>query len=259
MSGHLLVIGAQRSGTTYLHSVLDAHPAITMARPARPEPKVFLSDERAGLGLQHYRATYFGHATSEQLLGDKSTSYLEDPDAARRAAAVLGEAEIVVSLRDPVQRAVSNWRFSTDNGLERRPLDLALRSDLEGEGMPWDSDATSVSPFAYVRRGRYADYLEPWFEAFPGHVHVCFLSELAHDQGAVAELYRRLGVDPGYRPAAVGQVVNRSEEPAPELAEELVEELRAYYADSDGRLQQRLGRSLPWATRPRTGADHDAR
>ena len=44
-SRHLLVIGAQRSGTTYLHSMLEAHPDVAMAQPPRPEPKVFCSDE----------------------------------------------------------------------------------------------------------------------------------------------------------------------------------------------------------------------
>ena len=51
MIRHLLVIGAQRCGTTYLHTLLDAHPQITMARPANPEPKVFISDEATGKGL----------------------------------------------------------------------------------------------------------------------------------------------------------------------------------------------------------------
>ena len=40
------MIGGQRCGTTYLHTMLDAHPDITMARPARPEPKVFLDAEK---------------------------------------------------------------------------------------------------------------------------------------------------------------------------------------------------------------------
>ncbi|MBA2558792.1 MAG: sulfotransferase, partial [Propionibacteriales bacterium] len=65
MTRHLLVIGAQRCGTTYLHSILDSHPDITMARPARPEPKVFMSDQLVARGLDWYRETYFGHATSE--------------------------------------------------------------------------------------------------------------------------------------------------------------------------------------------------
>ncbi len=79
---HLLVVGGQRCGTTYLHGLLDEHPEIAMARPARPEPKVFLSDELSGRGLEWYRSTYFAHATDEKVLGEKSTSYLEDPLAA---------------------------------------------------------------------------------------------------------------------------------------------------------------------------------
>jgi len=38
---HFFVVGAQRSGTTYLYNVLDEHPQIFMAKPVRPEPKFF--------------------------------------------------------------------------------------------------------------------------------------------------------------------------------------------------------------------------
>ncbi|MDQ3094586.1 MAG: sulfotransferase domain-containing protein, partial [Actinomycetota bacterium] len=160
MTRHLLVIGGQRCGTTYLGALLDSHPDITMARPARPEPKVFLSEELAAHGLDWYRATYFSHATSERLLGEKSTSYLDVPQAAARARSVLGRADIVVQLRDPIARAVSNWRFSRQNGLEHRLLAQALEDNLEGS-LPWDPSVTSVSPFAYLERGRYLDHLEP--------------------------------------------------------------------------------------------------
>ncbi len=154
MIRHLLVIGAQRSGTTYLQSLLDSHPDITMARPSRPEPKVFCSAEASAKGEQWYRETYFAHASREQLLGEKSTSYIEDAAAPARASAMLGEAHVVVMLRDPVERAVSNWRFSTENGLETRPAGgRAAREPDPGD--PWDPEATSVSPFAYLERGRY--------------------------------------------------------------------------------------------------------
>jgi hypothetical protein len=243
---HLLVIGAQRSGTTYLHSLLDAHPEIAMARPARPEPKVFLTDEVVDRGLNWYHEAYFAHAASGQLLGEKSTSYIEDPAAATRAARVLGTAEIVVMLRDPVDRAVSNWRFSTDNGFETRPLEAALRENLEGDRQ-WDGTATSVSPFAYLERGRYAGYLEPWTAAFPSTTHVIFLPELVEVPESLSRLYRSLGVDPGFRPANRDAQVNKSHEQAPELPTELVSRLRAYYRDSDAELSRVLGRELPWA------------
>lgn len=245
MTGHLLVIGAQRCGTTALHSLLDAHPEITMARPARPEPKVFLDEDRSALGVDWYRAQYFAHARDELLLGDKSTSYLEHPEAAHRAAEVLGRADIVVQLRDPVERAVSNWRFSSRHGLETRPLEDALQESLEGREPAWDRARTSVSPFAYLARGRYADQLPAWERAFPGAVHVVFLAELVADHAAVERLWRSLGVSV----EAGGRLLERENESdgdAPALSAALRGRLEAYFADSDAALRAWLGRDLPW-------------
>lgn len=245
MTRHLLVIGGQRCGTTYLHAMLEAHPGIAMARPARPEPKVFMSGELAARGIEWYRATYFAHATTETLLGEKSTSYLEDPDAAARAASMLGAAEIVVQLRDPVARAVSNWRFSTRHGLEERPLAEALVENLDGP-RAWDREVSSVSPFAYLERGRYVDYLEPWYASFPDTMHVRFLEDVTADLATADDLYAAVGVDPSFRPPAQGRRVNESEGPAPELDEDLVRRLRGYFEESDSRLTERLGGPLPW-------------
>jgi len=244
---HLIIIGAQRCGTTYLHSLLDAHPEIAMARPTRPEPKVFLSADLAERGRAWYESTYFAHAGSESLLGEKSTSYLEHPEAARRAAAMLGSAEIIVMLRDPVARAVSNWQFSTENGLEQRPLGEALMASQSDAAAPaWDRTAISVSPFAYLERGRYADYLDPWLAHFPGTVHVRFFEELLGDGAEVAGLYKDLGVDPGFQPDNLSRPVNMSRSPAPELAPGLAAQARQYLAGSDARLRTMLGRELPW-------------
>ena len=249
MTRHLLVIGAQRSGTTYLHSLLDAHPEVTMARPSRPEPKVFLDEERSALGVDWYRSTYFAHATDEVVLGDKSTSYIEDPHAPARAAAMLGEPHVVALLRDPVTRAVSNWRFSTDNGLETRSLAEALTACLEEEAAgEWDRAGTSVSPFAYLARGRYADHLGPWLEAFPRTTHVLFTSELLEDPAVIARLYSGLGVDPDVVPPDRDQVVNQSAEPAPDLPDGLLARLRGYFAASDDALARLCGRPAPWTT-----------
>ncbi len=244
---HLLVIGGQRCGTTGLVALLEAHPDIAMAQPARPEPKVFMSDDLAGRGLDWYESTYFAHATSEQLHGEKSTSYIEDAGAAGRAWAVLGEAEIVVQLRDPVKRAVSNWRFSTHHGAEDRPLDQALTENLEGP-RDWDRGKTSVSPFAYLERGRYTAYLQPWFDRFPGHVHVRFLEDHLADPGSIGDLYAALGVDPAFRPEHGDKKVNESVGKAPSLDSSLEARLREYFAASDAELSRRLGRPLPWPT-----------
>lgn len=255
MTRHLLVVGAQRCGTTYLHSLLDAHPEVAMARPSRPEPKVFLSDDVVTRGLRWYHEAFFAHATSEALLGEKSTSYLDHPAAAARAARVLGEAEIVALLRDPVDRAVSNWRFSTDHGLETRPLETALRETLAAP-TPWDPASTSVSPFAYLERGRYADALEPWLAAFPATTHVVLLHDLLDDDGAVGGLYADLGLDASYRPPDRDRPVNQSRQPRPDLPDDLLHVLREYFRDSDEALARMLGRDLPWPSPATRGGTH---
>lgn len=242
---HLLVIGAQRCGTTYLSSLLEAHPEVAMARPARPEPKVFLSSEQSARGLTWYRDTYFAHAATEVLLGEKSTSYLEFPEAATRAAAMLGPAQIVALLRDPVDRAVSNWRFSSAHGLEERPLAQALRENLDGP-RSWDPERTSVSPYAYLERGRYANDLQPWQAAFPDSTHVLFLAELAGSPAAVADFYASLGLDPDVRPRGIDHPINVSDGRPPDLDPALVGQLREYFRDSDARLRELVGRELPW-------------
>jgi sulfotransferase family protein len=244
LSRHLLVIGAQRSGSTYLYSLLDAHPEITMARPVRPEPKVFLSDEVTARGRQWYLDTYFAHAAGEPVLGEKSTSYIEDPRAASRAEQVLGTADVVAILRDPVARAVSNWRFSTANGLERRSLETALRENLAGP-CRWNESTTSVSPFAYLERGRYATYLEPWLQVFGPRVHVVLLQELLTSTRTLQDLYERLGVGAFAPPDGRGPV-NASPGREPDLSGDLVERLSDYFAPSDRALAAHLGRALPW-------------
>jgi hypothetical protein len=244
LTRHLLVIGAQRCGSTYLQSLLEAHPDIAMARPLRPEPKVFLRDDVLALGRQWYTDTYFRHASHERVLAEKSTSYIEDPRAAARAQQVLGTVDVVAILRDPVRRAVSNWRFSSANGLEERDLETALRDNLSGE-RAWDWSATSVSPFAYLERGRYASYLRPWLQAFGPRAHVVFLEEVAASTEPVRDLYRRLGVDP-IPPARTRGPVNRSTGRAVEPSPGLAAELRAYFEPSDRALTAQLGRGLPW-------------
>jgi hypothetical protein len=252
---HFLVVGGQRCATTYLHTLLEAHPQIAMARPARPEPKVFLSDDSVSRGAEWYRATFFKHATDEQVLGEKSTSYLEVPVAAERATSVLGDIAVLALLRDPVERAISNWRFSTDNGFETRSIEDALRGNLAGGG-DWDPSRSSTSPFAYLDRGRYADLLLPWFTAQPGRVHAFFTEELVADPAAVTDVYRALGVDADFRPAGAERRVNASHEPTSPLPDELRAELRAYFEPADRALRELLGRELPWRAGSTTGLSH---
>ncbi len=250
MPRHFLVVGAQRCGTTLLHDLLAGHPGIAMARPVRPEPKVFL--RQGPVDAAGYRAEFFGHAGADDVLGEKSTSYLEVPEVPERVAACLGSPGIVVQLRDPVARAVSHWSFSRDHGVERRSLEQALRADLEGP-QEWDRSSASVSPYAYVSRGRYAADIARWRDHFgAASVHVQLLEDLLADRDVLGDLYAFLGVDASVRPDVGAAPVNASSTAERDLGEDLLAELRDHYRESDQALAAMLGRALPWRT---TGKD----
>lgn len=131
-----------------------------MAEPARPEPKAFLSP----VSHAEYDERYFGHRGGASMFGEKSTTYMDRPDAARQARSSLPEARVIAVLRDPVDRAVSNFRFSVAHGMEDLPMEEALTP--EAEERPYER-ALSASPFHYLRRGLYTRSLAPWISAFP--------------------------------------------------------------------------------------------
>jgi hypothetical protein len=244
MPDHFVIIGAQRCGTTYLTQLLDEHPEIEMAKPLRPEPKFFLDYDQFARGLGHYETRYFS-GSNTRVRGEKSTSYIEHDVALRRIVTLLPEARIVVVVRDPVARAVSNHRFSTAEGVENLPLGEALR-DSEAGGRAWDAEHFSVSPFAYLARGCYADALARIAQRVPrAQLDVLVFEELVADPSVLTGLYERLGVDPAFRPPALGTAVNAS--PASNELDAATEEwLRGYFAEPNRRLEEFLGRPLPW-------------
>jgi hypothetical protein len=260
---HFLVIGAQRCGTTWLHHQLETHPQIAMARPTRPEPKVFLDDLGPGRDHDWYVATWFGHATPGQVLGEKSTSYVDRPDAIPRVRGVLGDVPLVVQLRDPVARAVSHWRFSTESGLERRSLSDALAANLDGP-LPWDPDATSVSPYAYLERGRYVGALQPWLDAFGDLLRVQFLEDLLAQPTLFAGTLTHVGVDPTLAPEVDVAPVNPShpDDVRSDLDPAIEAAVRQSFTRSDRELEALLGQKLPWTAQtphPNPGRDEEPR
>ena len=156
---------------------------------------------------------------------------------------------LVVQLRDPVARAVSHWRFSHEHGLEQRSLTEALAANLEGP-LPWDPSATSVSPYAYLERGRYAESLGPWMDAFGDLLHVQFLEELLERPALFAETLTHVGVDPALTPevdlAPVNQPSHGDDHGDDPLDPSIAAAVRQSFTESDRELAALLGRSLPW-------------
>lgn len=246
MTEHFFIVGAQRCGTTYLYHLLAGHPEIEMAVPVRPEPKFFLDDALYEKGLDHYERTFFSGKPGARVRGEKSTSYLEYEKVAERISGAFPDASILVVVRDPVARAMSHWRFSTQNGVESLSMEEAFRQEPE-RIKEFDRKRFSVSPFAYLGRGRYIDYILPYARHFPRErIKVITHEALVGPGEPFREIYGFLGVDQGFTPSGVGEPVNKSAPAAGRdaLSPELLAHMLGFFEESNRRLADWAGLDL---------------
>ena len=201
-----LVIGAPKAGSTALHAALARHPGLYMS-PVK-EPKFFLSDgpppARGGPGdVQTYRehvwrrADYealFDPAPAGSLRGESTPLYLHDPAAHQRIHALLPQAKLIAVLRDPVERAHSNWTHLWSAGLEpESDFVRACAQEERRKAQGW------ASFWHYTGLGQYGQQLEHAFGLFPrDQILVLRYRSLVDEPAATLDrICAFLGVAPG--------------------------------------------------------------
>jgi hypothetical protein len=213
-----LIAGVPKAGTTALHAALVPHPGLHLS-PVK-EPKFFLSDgpppRHGGPGdVQTYQEhvwrqedyeALFASAPPGALLGEATPFYLHDLDSHARIKALIPQARLVLLLRDPVDRAHSNWTHLWNAGLEPEPDFLAAcRAEPARIEAGW-------APFwHYVGLGRYGRQIEHLYRHFPREqVLLLRYRELKDDPAATLDrVCTFLGVDTGVLAEIPRENVNR--------------------------------------------------
>jgi Sulfotransferase family len=185
-----LVAGVPKAGTTALHAALSRHPALYLS-PIK-EPKFFLTDgpppTKGGPGdILTYREhvwqrgryeALFDAAAPGTLRGESTPLYLYDRAALRRIRDLIPAAKLIVVVRDPVERAHSNWTHLWSAGLEPEPDFVRACAEEERRiAAGW------ASFWHYTGLGMYGRQLDYAFSLFP------------HEQVLVLR-YRRLVDEP---------------------------------------------------------------
>lgn len=186
-------IGAQKCASTWLFEILRCHPEVVLSEPKELD---FFS-YRFHYGLQWY-GHHFPASTVARAVGEISPSYFHEPAVPERVRQVLPEARILLSLRDPVQRAISNHKHEVRLG-HFSGGDLSFEAGLRNNA-------------SYVEQGLYATHLSRWLQWFPkAQLLVVIYDEIVADPMAVArQVYHFIGVDPEHSPAALHQRANPS-------------------------------------------------
>lgn len=197
-----LVIGAYKSGTTALHHALRQHPMLYLPRK---EVNYFAFADGAGrqrpvtrssvLNTNDYLAL-FRDADPQAIVGESSPEYMANPAAFPRIVATLPTVRMIAVLRNPVERAYSDYLMYRRDGDEREPR-FADALDRQGER----SARRHVTGY-YLSTGFYGAQLRPFFEWFPREqLHVLLYEDLQTDFAqTLAGIFNFIGVDPTFTP-----------------------------------------------------------
>ena len=245
---NFLVLGAQKAGTTALYEYLRRHPQIT--GPSWKEVSFF--DRHWARGERWYRGNFPNLArTREKLVGEASPSYVFHPLAPQRVQELVPEARLIVLVRNPVDRALSQYNHEVALGREPLPFEEAL--DAEEERLRGEDERMAADPryfsrewwsHTYKARGRYAEQLERWLAVFPREQLLVLPSDdLGSDPAqAHAQVLEFLGAS-AQRLDSYPRVYEREYEP---MKPKTRERLAAEFEEPNRRLYELLGRDLGW-------------
>lgn len=213
-----LVIGAARSGTTWLKKSLGYHPEVRMLK-GEPHyfslwPKRSPLDYVALFNPGNFKGVQTVRPGRSLVYGDKSPTYLVMEDARiDLCAALFPKVKIICMLREPVDRAWSQLAH------------FAAVKQTQVWPAPDELFRSCVAP------GRYRKHLTRWRRAFPAEqFHLIDYGQIAADPWAVLQgVFGHIGVDRIKPPPSLQRVVNAVPKEVPPAS--AAERLRAAYGE----------------------------
>ena len=222
-----VIIGAQKSGTTWWQGLVEAH--LQVVRPGGQRRELHYFDhfwDRWPTPEQFDRYRRYFPRPAGSLAGEKTPGYLYQPWVAPMLAHVAPDARLIVLMRDPVDRYVSG-------------LGLLQRSGaLKGQVGAGDVGAREHRIVEALERGRYAAQLAWWLEHFPRDRFLLLQYErcVADTQGQLSRTYESLGLPDRRASAAEISRTRRKASERVALPPEMGRLLAGYYAADVARL-----------------------
>jgi hypothetical protein len=184
-------LGAQRSGTSWIYSCLYEHPEIYS-----PIKEIhFFSRERNWPKGYSWYENIFAGAKKEQKVGEFSTSYLASKETPQRIYQQYPDTKLIVVLRDPVERAFSNYINDIMAGVVKAstPFTEALAERDE-----------------YIVNGMYATHLRNYLKFFSkDNILVLIHEDIKKDSAAfMKKIYQFIGVSDNFSPSSLNKKVN---------------------------------------------------
>jgi len=179
---NLIVIGAQKCGTSVLHYYLSLHPEVSMSKPK--ELNFFIEERNWPRGLDWYKAQFDAEATVRGEASPNYTAYPQHEGVPERMHSVVPEAKLIFMVRDPLERIAAHWVHNYAKRREKGTL----------------AETLAHPNTSYLNRSKYAMQLERFLALYPKQQVMVFQqSELRLQRmETLRKVFEFVGVDPDF-------------------------------------------------------------
>ncbi len=182
-----LIVGAPKCGTTTLYKWLSQHPAIFM--PEEKEPRFFTGYKKNFRGPissmfnsflvqspEEY-SSLFADADDNALTGEASADYLSSRSTPARIKEYNSDARIIILLRNPAERAYSEYLHNVRDGYESKTFLQSIELEESRRS------ANCIPGFFHIMRGTYYENVKEYIDLFGmGNVFVRLYDDLVSNQ-----------------------------------------------------------------------------
>lgn len=241
-----IIIGGMKCGTTSLYEYITQHPQVLPGL----EKEANFFDHRFHKGLDWYLSHFPPIPKGTKFLtGEASPGYINYFKAAARIFSFLPNAKLILLLRNPVDRAISEYHHMVNwAAVEGRPIEEAMLAEMERlkqiddpslvDETYWNTQST------YLLKGLYIRFIEKWRLLFPKEQLLVLKSEdlYTNTGSTVKQVFDFLGL-PDYQLESYKNYNPGSYNSARTSVQNMLYE---YFAPYNQKLEEYLGRKFDW-------------
>jgi len=185
--------GAQRSASTWTYNALKDHPEVFM--PEKEPMSCF--DCHYHKGISWYKK-HFRKQDEEKAIGDESPGYIKHPLAPKRVAETIPNTKIIFCLRNPIERAYSQW-WTAENAWTSTTFERALKRHSTND--------------VFITPGYYNYHISQWEKYFDkDQIKIKIFDDFVKDNKAyIQDLYEFIGVNKNYIPDVLNKKIKTNE------------------------------------------------
>jgi len=197
---NFFIVGAPKAGTTSLYEYLNNIPGIFMSE--EKEPYFFRTKKVSDLTTIKKKIEYlslfekkedylslFEKVKNEKIIGEGSTQYLSDPDSSNLIHQTVPHAKILISLRDPVERAFSHYLMIRN----RNFITISFHEQLQKE---INQNVEISTPRIRLEAGLYFEDVKRFLSTFgKNQVKIIIFEEFVENKkNTLEEIFMFLGL-----------------------------------------------------------------